>query len=118
MKRWEVIYIRQSMYDGIDGAPQSGEISQRTRHRTYAGADWHRRFHRDRSVAWGVGFQSLATAVVRTEEHLRWDDEALYAAAERGPKYVWLLDFVVWPVVYFIRNRWNGLRYGLDRDAR
>lgn len=125
MKRWEVAQVHWSAYSGLVPREEGGEFDheygERLQFRSFLGADFWRRF-RVQYFAWG--FRGTNTVIVRpgtprfpdagsAEERRAW-----YAAAPVPPRYMWLFDRAVWPALYWLRSRWDGLRYGMDRDAR
>lgn len=111
-RKWEVIYTRWTMYAGMGTGEENSEYGERTHHRTYFGADLHRRF---RFRGYTMGMRGFTTCIVRTADEVAWSNEL---EPSRPPRYAAILDRVVWPIAYFLRSRWDGLRYGLDRDAR
>lgn len=101
MKRWKVEYKSTS---GWGMGPTSwGTPSY---HRTFLGADWHRRF---RHHYWSFGtMQTTSIPSLTAEELPRGEPSDL-------PPYSRFLESL-WKPCYFLRNRWDGLRYGNDRD--
>lgn len=96
MKRWRVRYFHKFM----DGT--GGECDPPTEHRTWLGADFHRRFryhHLSLGSCWGwtepERIDPSVTPMV-TEQY----EEALKR---------------LWAVLSWLRSRWYGLRYGRDR---
>lgn len=115
--RWEVIYEQRSVYDGLIPQDQGGEYPHeraRTSHRTFVGAEVHRRF---RARTPNLGMRWVITLIVRPGTP--WTPELEPAPR---PRYAQALDKVVWPTLYFVRSRLDGLRmtirHGYDRDKR
>lgn len=104
MERWEVAYVHE--FNFMDPS-----LEGTTHHRSYVGADWHRRF---RYRHFGMGSCRVITLITRTADNVAWDT----FEQAKPPRYALAFHRVVWPVVYFLRSRWDGLRYGRDRDRR
>ena len=101
---WEVVYVHDMGYG------QHVSEEGRTQHRTFVGADFYRRF---RYHHVGMGACRVDTFIARTADAVAWDS---WAQAE-PPSYARVFDRL-WPALYFLRSRWDGLRRGLDRDRR
>lgn len=108
--RWEVIYEHVTAYAGMGTGEENSERA-RTQHRTYLGAEYHRRF---RSRHPTMGMRWIVTYIVRPEPHVPYSDNIEIA---KSPRYAVVLERVMWPAVYWLRSRWDGLRHGVDRDA-
>lgn len=101
MKRWKVEYRSTS---GWGLGPTTWATP--TYHRTFFGADWHRRF---RHRYFSFGTIQITSIPSRAKDNLPQDEPSPF------PRYSRLLE-TIWKPVYFLRNRWDGLRYGRDRD--
>lgn len=114
MKRWEVIYTCRWMAecsdaDGVPvpGTPRPYEI-RRTQHRTWFGADFHRRFRYHHQGFAGSSYTE--TAIVRTVPPVAWEDR--YERVPTDPRgAVWVEDHI-WRWLDRVQNRWQGIRYG------
>lgn len=121
-RRWDVVWVGYSNYFGIGGEferpPHAPHEKARTSYRTYLGADWSRRFSaRNRALTATLGTFRTITAIVHAGTPLpRGDRGEVLEPDPVGPWYGGTVERV-WPVVYWFRNRWDGLRYGLNRDA-
>lgn len=106
-KRWAVVPVVHSIYEGLtldeggDGCPRAMRPSK---HRTFVGADWHRRFRASYPT---LGNRWVVTSIV----HVGADP------TDPDPRIAGAL-MPLWAVLYFVSNRWDGLRYGRDRDRR
>lgn len=101
------------MYEGLgpDGEQPREQRSPRTQHRTWLGADFHRRF---RARYLSMGMRWVETAIVPAEPHVEWTP----GLSDMDPPRYARLSGRLWPPLYWLRKHWDGLRFGLDRDAR
>ena len=114
--KWEVMYIHWTAYAGMGGERNRETPDERTQHWTWLGADFYRRF---RYRAFSMGMRGVQTSIVRTSERRVWvDGDPQTWEMSKAPAYSVIFEKYVWPAFYFVRNRWDGLRYGRDRDAR
>jgi hypothetical protein len=96
--RWTVHYHHEFM----DGSGTK-DYEKPTDHRTYVGADFHRRFRYNHA---GLGSCWVTTEMVPAAG-VELVGERYEAALKR-----------LWAALYWVRARWDGLRYGRDRDSR
>ena len=102
-KKWTVVYTGRSAYEGLG---ETAYEAKRTHHRTYLGADFHRRFR--------ARIPTMGNRWVETE--ILCDSKPL--GENRPERLATVLEDYVWPALYWLRNHWDGLRWGLDRDRR
>lgn len=112
---YEVIYEQRSVYDGLMGPTGENphERGERTKHRTYLGADFHRRFRYHTAQ---LGMRWVLTLIVKPGTV--WHPEL---EPTPPPRY-YKATYPIWSVMYFVRKRLDGLRIaireGWDRDKR
>lgn len=111
-KRWEIIYTNRSAYDGMGTGEEPYETG-RTQHRTWIGADFYRRF---RFRPFTLGMRWVETAIYPVEPRREWQAHMIPFGGE--PVSAEWLERWLWSPLYWLRNRWDGLRFGLDRDSR
>ena len=111
-KPWTVVYTEHCLLEGMSSEGRWGtdwpKVLGDSKHVTYLGADFHRRFRHRYLTLPGSGSFWLTTQI----DHDGWPQpQRRIEAWEKvlGP---------VWKVCYFARSRWDGLRHGLDRDRR
>ena len=112
-KRWEVVYTHRSAYEGLgpDGGEKPWDQEGRSEHRTWFGADFYRRF-RFRPMT--LGFRWVETSILPAGTPHEPGD----SPPDGEPRWAEHLERGVWRPLYWLRNRWDGLRYGLNRDRR
>lgn len=113
--RCDVLYIERSMYEGVDPDCPWPSFRGRTSHRSFLTADFSRRF---RTAHQGPGWSSQTqTAIV--EPGSTWSRDAPGDLdTVMDPRYLKFVERFVWNPLYWLRNRWDGIRYGLDRDRK
>lgn len=128
-RRWDVVWVGYSNYYGIDTEhgeylrpPHAPHEKARKSFRSYLGADWSRRFSsKHRWITASMGSFRTTTVIVRAGHALIRDpNDNLEYPEYDGTRYAtWFFgdDRNVWKVFYWIRERWDGLRFGLNRDA-
>lgn len=104
-RRWNVVYTLRSMYEGDEEGDERPRALGVSSHRTFIGADFHRRFHSDAYPT--LGNRWVETSIIRTGADPLDPDPRMASV---------VMPF--WSVLYWLRKRWDGLRFGLDRDRR
>jgi len=103
-KRYDVVMVSWTNFFRV----RTDTIEERRSCRTLLGADYARRF-RMRPVlllfaSFDSGYYTAVLPVGETDLHGRLAVPDWYQK--------------LWKPLYWMRNRWDGLRYGLDRDSR
>jgi len=111
----EVLYVERSMYEGADPDCPWPRFVRRTSHRSFFAADFARRF---RPAYTGPGWSSYTTTMI-VKPGAQWSAETADSIdVMLDPRYLDIVVRFLWNPLYWLRKRWDGLRYGLDRDRK
>lgn len=110
----EVLYVERSMYEGVDPDCPWPSLARRAEYRSWLAADFGRRF---RPAYRGPGW-SAQTVTLIVAPGTEWTREAPDPPLVKMPRYAKAIERWLWRPIYWLRNRWDGLRYGLDRDRK
>jgi hypothetical protein len=103
---WTVVCTHRSAYEGLDpDMPQKPYEVERREFRWWLCADFWRRFRFSYPT---IGMRWVETEIVHASGREQLLRTRLYEWAAARP----------WALLYWLRSRWDGLRYGRDRDAR